>query len=150
MLLVYSRTLLWDEGEARELVQESLVTAWKNLRRFDVTRDVGAWLRGIVRNKWKEHCRRKGSRPEFAAGEPGEFEADLSAWESEKDRPLLEALQECRDKLPDGLGDAVNQFYYEGLSGAEAAEKLGVNAATLRKRLERARIALHECLKSEL
>ena len=148
MLLVYARTLLRDEGEARELVQDTLVTAWKNLTRFDVTRDIGSWLRGIVRNKWREHCRREGKRAEFAVGDPGSVEADLAAWERLKDKPLFEALQDCRERLPAALAGAVQAYYYEGLSGAEAAARLKVNEATLRKRLERARHALHDCMES--
>ena len=150
MMLVYSRTLLWDEVEARDLVQESLVTAWKTMQRFDTTRDPGAWLRGIVRNKWREHCRRRGSRPDFAIGDPEKLETDLSAWELENERTQFEALQACRDKLPAALADAVQAFYYDGLNGAESAKQLGVNAPTLRKRLERARLALHECMKTKI
>jgi RNA polymerase sigma-70 factor (ECF subfamily) len=149
MMLVYARTLLRDEVDARELVQESLVTAWENMNRFDVTRDVGAWLRGIVRNKWREHCRRVGSRPDFAVSDPAALEAELSSWHDEAEKPLFEALQECRDLLPEALADAVQAFYYDGMNGAEASEQLGVNAATLRKRLERARLALHQCLQSK-
>ena len=149
MLLVYARTLLRDEGEAREVVQESLVTAWENMQRFDVTRDAGAWLRGIVRNKWREHCRRVGRRPDFAVSDPAALEADLSTWHDEAEKPLFEALQECRDLLPAALADAVQAYYYDGLTGAEASAQIGVNAATLRKRLERARLALHECLQSK-
>jgi len=41
LLLVYARTLVRDEGDARELVQDALLAAWKNLKKFDVTRDRG-------------------------------------------------------------------------------------------------------------
>ena len=149
-LLVYARTLIRDEGDARELVQDALVAAWKSMKRFDVTRDPGAWLRGIVRNKWRDYCRRRGRRPEFTDEQLAELEADLADWEAQEQRPVFSALQECREKLPEAFGEAVQVFYYDGLSGAEAAERLGIQPATLRKRLERARAALHECLKNEI
>ena len=81
-------------------------------------------------------------------GDPERVEADLAAWERLKDRPLFEALQDCRERLPEALAAAVQAFYYDGLSGAEAAARLKVNEATLRKRLERARHALHDCMES--
>jgi RNA polymerase sigma-70 factor (ECF subfamily) len=149
LLLVYARTLVRDEGDARELVQDALLAAWKNLKKFDVTRDRGAWLRGIVRNKWRDYCRHKGRRPLIADEELVELEADLSAWERDRQGPVFDALQECRDKLPEAFSEAVEAFYYEGLSGEEAAEHLGVQPGTFRKRLERARAVLHDCLESE-
>ena len=79
LLLVYARTLVRDEGDARELVQDALLAAWKNLKRFDVTRDRGAWLRGIVRNKWRDYCRQKGRRPLIADEGLAELEGDLSS-----------------------------------------------------------------------
>ena len=146
-MLVYARSLVRDEGEARDLVQDSLVAAWKSMGRFDVKRDCGAWLRGIVRNKWKDYCRRLGRRPQFADGDLAELETFLvQSEEASPTRDRFAALRECRDKLPASFAEAVACFYDEGLSGEEAATRLKLNASTLRKRLERAREALRLCL----
>ncbi|MDA1005875.1 MAG: RNA polymerase sigma factor [Verrucomicrobia bacterium] len=148
LLLVYARSLVRDASDAQELVQEALVAAWKNLTRFDVTKDFGSWLRGIVRNKWKDHCRRMGRRPEFAEEELGRLEASISAWEAKgtETGAVFGALEHCRRRLPQAFSEAIDTYYYEGLSGEEAAEKLGINASTMRKRLERARTALRDCM----
>ena len=151
LLLVYARSLVRDEEEARELVQEALVAAWKNLTRFDVTKDLGGLLRGIVRNKWRDYCRRLGRRPEFADEELGQLEASVSAWEAKSmdANPAFGALEHCRGRLPEAFSEAIETFYYEGLSGEEAATKLGVNPSTMRRRLERARAALRDCMSQE-
>ena len=148
MLLVYARSLVRDGEAARELVQDALVAAWRNMGRFDVTKDFGSWLRGIVRNKWRDYCRRMGRRPKFAEEDLAELESSIASWHERPDQggTVFGTLEDCRGKLPAAFGDAVNCFYYEGLSGDEAAEKLGINAGTLRKRLERARTALRECM----
>jgi len=44
------------------------------------------------------------------------------------------------------LAGSHHPFYDEECSGDEAAASLDVNPATLRKRLERARAALRDCL----
>jgi len=56
-LLSYARALAGAEATARDLLQDALVAAWQNLGRFEVTRDFASWIRGILRNKWREHCR---------------------------------------------------------------------------------------------
>lgn len=147
LLLAYARTLVRDEGDAKELVQEAFLAAWKNMQTFDVSRDRGAWLRGIVRNKWKDYCRQRGRRPLVSEEDLATLEGDLTSWER-KEQPVFEALQECRERLPEAFSEAVQAYYYEGYSSEEAAQRLGIQPATLRKRLERARAALQECLKT--
>ena len=57
-LLVYARALSHDVLTAREIVQDAFVVAYEKMDTFDVTRDFPAWMRGIVRNKWREWLRR--------------------------------------------------------------------------------------------
>ena len=144
MMLVYARTLLRDETVAREVVQEALVAAWKGMERFDVTRDVGSWLRGIVRNKWKDVCRKSGRKIEFG-------EEDLEYLESKMEalgaRPaLFDDLADCREKLPAEMQQVVALSYDEGMKSEAVGEQVGVSASTVRKRLERARSLLKDCL----
>ena len=61
-LLIYARVLTREDHQSRDIVQESFVTAWENMERFDVTRDFGSWLRGIVCNKWRETMRRNNKQ----------------------------------------------------------------------------------------
>jgi DNA-directed RNA polymerase specialized sigma24 family protein len=55
-------------------------------------------------------------------------------------------LESCLSKLPETLLQAVKSFYYEGNSTDEAAGDLAIGGATLRKRLQRARVSLKECV----
>jgi RNA polymerase sigma-70 factor (ECF subfamily) len=144
MMLVYARTLLRDEELARKVVQEALLAAWRGMERFDVSRDTGAWLRGIIRNKWKDACRREGRRPEFTE-ENLEY-LDLKM-ERLSERPaIFDDLAECREKLPEDMKEVIRLSYDEGAKSEEAGEHMGIAAATVRKRLERARILLRDCL----
>lgn len=144
MMLVYARTLLRDEVVAREVVQDSLVAAWKGMERFDVTRDVGSWLRGIVRNKWKDVCRKEGRKREFAEEDLEYLESQMEAL---TERPqVFDDLADCRGKLPAEMNEVVRLSYDEGLKSGAVGEKLGVSSASVRKKLERARSLLKECL----
>lgn len=148
-LQAYARVLAGHPDRARDLVQEAFVAAWQTLGRFDVTRDFGCWLRGIVRNKWREDCRKH--RREVTLGDPelARLEEAVRAWSAgEGEAGLLERLAACRAKLPPTLSLAVSAYYEDRLDGEAAAATLGIPAATFRKRLERARAALRLCLES--
>lgn len=148
-LLAYARVLAGHPERAKELVQDAFVAAWQTIGRFDVTRDFGSWLRGIVRNKWREDCRKH--RREVSLGDPelARLEEAVRAWSaSDGEAGLLDRLADCRSKLPDGLSHAVRAYYDESRDGDAAATSLGIPAATFRKRLERARAALRLCLET--
>ena len=139
-LLVYARAIVFDSDQARDLVQESCITAWSLFAKYDPTQaDFGTWLRGILRNKVRDwvKSRKGGKRPEIT------LDATFS---SETQQPAFDELQACIQKLPPELSQPVQLTYYQGHAGQEASDLIGINYATLRKRLSRARQALHECL----
>lgn len=143
-LLAYATALVKSEAAARDLVQDSCVAAWKSLAKFDVSRDFGTWMRGIVRNKWREHCRRY--RREVALDEETLSRLEDPFHSTAGDSELFVRLAECREKLPQPMADAVRAIYDEGRTSDEAAEVLQTKAPALRKRLERAREALRRCM----
>src|SRR5687768_10367216 len=61
MLTVYLRCAVRDPGTADDLFQETMLTAWKNLDKFDRSRPFGPWLRGIA-GKLVLAQRRKSAR----------------------------------------------------------------------------------------
>lgn len=146
-LLAYAKALTREDHTSRDLVQDAFVVAWRNLATFDVTRDFGSWMRGIVRNKWRESLR-KNSREVSLDDEVLEhLEADARQWQGLRDHGgVFARLEICLKKLPENLAEAVKAFYYDGYSTDEAADVLSVEGATLRKRLERARGGLRDCL----
>ena len=143
-LVAYATALVKSEAAARDLVQDSCVAAWQSLGKFDVSRDFGTWMRGIVRNKWREHCRKY--KREVALDEETLSRLEQPFEGSPEDADLFARLAECRSKLPEPMAEVVRVIYDEGRTSDEAAEILETKAPALRKRLERAREALRLCL----
>lgn len=151
-LLIYARALCRDQATASDLVQDSFVVAYEKVRTFDVTRDFATWMRGIVRNKYREWLR-KNKRYELTDGDIAQIDADVAAWQEKRNESgsaVFDALSRCLDRLPDNLKEAVHACYFEGRTGEEAAEVLGIAPAAVRKRLQRARTLLKQCLDRKL
>lgn len=151
-VLAYALALAGREDVAEDLAQDAFLVAQRELARFDPSRDFGAWLRGITRNKYLEWTRSGRTRSLDAAALDALDERhrawDRAAEEGRED--LLDALRACLRSLAGHLGDAVALFYTEKRPCAEIAARLGVAEDVVRKRLQRAREALSSCLKGKL
>jgi len=148
-LLAYATSITADENTARDVVQDAFVVAHRKLDEFDTSRDFAAWMRGIVRNRCHEARRTESRLVLVEASALEAIEQQHSAWdcaESEQDGCVMRALQGCLGKLPEMLHQAVNLFYLQRLSGAEVAARIGAEEATIRKRLQRARQTLGDCI----
>ncbi len=150
-LQVYTRAIVKDHHAAQDIVQDALVVAYGKFDQYDADLDFGKWLRGIIRHKCLDWFRKQKRTP-IADTEMVDLELDLAAWQAARDDgkdPMLESLVDCIAQLPEGLKDVVIEFYLQEQSGAETAERLEISAASVRKRLERARSQLYTCLTSK-
>ena len=152
-LLIYARALSNNEATAADLVQDAFISAWRNLGRFDVTRDFGAWLRGIIRNKWREHLRRHAREVDVDDATLEAWESRFAQWDINRNTgnaALLDTLDDCLKLLPDPMSETVRRFYYREEPGERIAAALGIDITTFRKRLQRARQTLRACLDRKL
>jgi RNA polymerase sigma-70 factor, ECF subfamily len=131
-LYVFAYRRLGDAQAAEEVVQDTLLRAWRSADRYDPDRGpVAAWLFAIARNLVIDHERRRESRPvtvalQTAVPEPGgEIERMLETWQ------VADALA----GLSAPHREVILTCHYRGHTIAEAASMLGVPDGTIKSRL---------------
>lgn len=143
------RGSIGDAGEALDLTQETFVSAFAALKRYDPGRPFGLWLARIALNKCRDWARRRKVRAFFRMARPIEdalgIASDSPSPEAEAgDRAELARVAAAMAGLPQNLRQVLVLRGVEGLSQAEAAEALGVTEKTVETRLYRARLRLTE------
>jgi len=137
-------TLTGSPADAEDLVQETVIRAFRALDRFD-GRHPRAWLLTILRNTNMNMHRRQ--RPDLvedwdAMGDPRPaFGAErlVSAEETVLDDILTEDLEAAVNSLDNRFRTVLLLVDVDRLTYAEAAEALGVPVGTVMSRLGRAR-----------
>jgi len=151
-LLAYALALSRRNDVAEDLAQDALLIAHRDLARFDATRDFGAWVRGIIRMKYLEwtrsHRLERMSEAQIEAIDAHHREWDRAAEEGRGD--ALAALRLCREELGDHISETLDLFYQDRRSCADIAARLGTSEVVVRKRLQRARDVLSDCLQKKL
>jgi RNA polymerase sigma-70 factor (ECF subfamily) len=61
--------ILGDEPQARDIVQESMITVWKTIYKIRSASSFKTWLYRIVVNKCYDQLRKRKRNPEFSADE---------------------------------------------------------------------------------
>lgn len=134
-LLVYARRHV-GATDAPDIVAETFAIAWR--RWHDVPVPATPWLFGTARHVVLNHLR--GQRRRVALSQRLRLLEDVAATDAEP-HDRAEALARLA-ALPEEQREALLLVSWDGLSSDAAATALGINAAALRKRLQRARAAL--------
>ncbi|WP_375757558.1 sigma-70 family RNA polymerase sigma factor [Corallococcus exercitus] len=140
-----------SEEDAKEVLQETLLAAFKGMHAFRGEAELSTWLYQVART----HCLRTRRK---RAGEPDTLEAlDAPAAaavhaeaaapdEGAHARQMGEVLQAAILALPDTYRETLILRDVEGLSAEEAAQVVGIEVRALKSRLHRARMQLREHL----
>src|SRR5262245_53821563 len=151
-LLSYALALTRRTDVAEDLAQEALLIAHRDLAKFDAARDFGAWVRGIIRLKYLEWTR-SHRLERMSEGQIEQIDAQHREWDraAEEGRgDALAALRLCREELGGHIVETLDQFYVSRRTCADIATRLGTTELVIRKRLQRARDVLGDCLKKRL
>lgn len=127
-----ARTLAQDRDDADDLVQESLIAAWR--RQPDASRPMRAWLTKVVRDLAGMKRRSEHRR---AAREAVTDEAQAPAAPDEllEQMRLHRLLVDLVLELDEPYRSTIIAHFVEGRTSASIARSLGIPAGTVRKRL---------------
>jgi RNA polymerase sigma-70 factor (ECF subfamily) len=134
-----------DRQRAEDLVQETLLRAWRHPTAMDPSQgSVRAWLFTTARNLAIDAWRRRNVRvPEVVTDQLPEPIPDVN----EADR-AVEAwtIADALNKLTPAHREVLMECFYQGRSVAEAAARLGVPPGTIKSRTHYALRALRVVL----
>jgi RNA polymerase sigma-70 factor (ECF subfamily) len=149
MLYRVARALTGQPADAEDLVQETLLRAYRSIDRFDGEHP-RAWLRTILRNA--EHNRHRRQRPHLL-DDPGQALDTLRGHRDDGnpehlvvDHCFAAEVETAFNALPDKHRHVLAIVDIEGLSHADAAKALRIPVGTVMSRLHRARARIRRHL----
>lgn len=161
-LVAVTRRMLGSDDEARDVVQEAFVSAFRSLDRFEGQSRLSTWLHRIAVNAALMRLRRRRRKPETSIEEllpgfleDGHFEDQPARWRAPADDLLgrdevRRSVRDAIDRLPEGHRTVLLLRDIEELDTAEVAEMLDITPGAVKTRLHRARAALRELIDPEL
>lgn len=148
-----------NREDARDIVQEAFVKAYRNLKTYRREASFHTWLYRIAMNLAIDHLRRSTRHPtheyedQVEADEPeGDYKADHLQRHPGRDlerQRLYSKIMAAMQQLPPDQREVVLLREIEGLSYKEIAEMMEIPEGTVMSRLFYARKKLQEILKDE-
>ncbi len=155
LLTAYAFSLLNNWTEAEDVVQDAILFVDRNPEKYDPTRPLLPWARGIVRIKCLNLIRSR--QREVSADEQqiavlldhhlDELWDEAAAAEMAK---RITALRHCMNELPARACRLLHDFYVDRTPGKDLAERERMNFNNLRSQLHRLRNRLRDCVSGRL
>lgn len=114
------------EEEAKDVYQDALVVLWQKAKNpeFILSSKISTYLYSVCMNLWRKELERKSKLTSNEGVDPGE---EMPLEEQEKSQ----LIQNCLNELGDTCKQILLYYYFDRLSMAEIAEKMGfANADT--------------------
>jgi RNA polymerase sigma-70 factor (ECF subfamily) len=142
-LRAFARSLCGNPHQADDLVQETLVKAWKNQTSFVAGSNLKAWLFTILRNTFLSDRRKKKNEVE---DQDGILAAQVSVHGDQLGHMDMIDFEKAFAKLPEDQREALVLIGAEGFSYEDAALMCGCAVGTIKSRVNRARGRLCELM----
>jgi len=146
--------MLGEEDQAKDIVQETMVTIWQKIRKIKSAGGYKTWIYRIVVNKCYDHLRKKKRHPEYAVDE--QTWALISNIISEGPSAELENRETSQiiSLLTNRLSPKQKAVFIlseiEEMSGDEISEITGMHKSVIKANLHYARKNISEMIEKYL
>lgn len=148
-----------DRAQAEDILQEVYVNVWRSAGGFDAAQSQPlTWLTSIARNRAIDGLRRAQTQPHLQSATTDNDEDpdvyDTTADDQPGPLDLLSrasdarALSHCMQDLSAPQRQSLALAFYDGLSHAEVADKMGEPLGTVKSWVRRALLSLKSCLEN--
>lgn len=128
-------------ADVDDLVQETLLHAWRNREQFRSEASPVTWVLSIAKNRVRMRLRALGARPAFGSIDREELPAEVV-----RSPEAAAAIRCALDAIDPEYAEVLVRRYLEGRSVREIAGALNESEKAVESRLHRAREALREKL----
>ena len=161
-LLAVARRLVGNDEDARDVVQDAMLSAYRSIDKFEAHSRVSTWLHRIVVNAGLMKLRTRRRKPEESIEpllptfrEDGHYRTELPAWAAASDETaerneMQQIVREAILNLPEAYREVVVMRDIEEQDTATTAAALGITPNAVKIRLHRARQALRTQLEQHL
>lgn len=146
-----------NRDDAEDLLQETILRAYRFFHQFTEGTNCRAWLLTILYNNFRNTYRRESREQPAASSE--EFEREIEAQSMQHDQTRINPeeligshhlghrLEAALDQLPHDFREALLLVDVQELNYQEVATVLGVPLGTIKSRVSRARAQMREALR---
>jgi len=156
-----ARSIVRDDWEAEDVLQEAYFRAFSSLASFRGDSSLSTWLTRIVVNEALQRMRRHTDTPVAHIEPPPEPHADIIPFPLSGQHPvdperaasqheICRLLEKEIDRLPEEFRTVLVARIIEGLSIEETADLYGIRPETVKTRLHRARKLLKSSLEEHI
>ena len=149
-LRLFVRSLLFNQEESREVMQEVAIVLW---RKFDESLDsieFRRWAFGVARMEALTFRRDRARDRHIFGDDIAQLIEKTALAETTTLERERNALEKCVEKLPHEQRELVDTAYEPGVNMQDLARSLGWTSMALYKRLHRIRLQLMECTRREM
>ncbi|MGZ8517781.1 MAG: RNA polymerase sigma factor [Chitinophagaceae bacterium] len=137
-----------NRADAEDILQESFIDAFVQLRSFENKATFGAWLKQIV--VFKSIALLKKRKLSFAGLEKETEElADENMPDENEIEFTVQGIKKAMNQLPDGYRAVLSLYLLEGYDHEEIAEIMRISQSTVRTQYKRGKQKLLQILKKE-
>jgi RNA polymerase sigma-70 factor (ECF subfamily) len=155
-----ARSVLRNNADAEDAVQEAYVSAFTHLASYRGESSLAAWLSRIVMNEALGRLRQVRPTVALDALASSQTEAEIIQFPRSNpnddpertmaQRQILELVERATDELPDAYRLVFVARVIEGMSVEQTADLLDIRAETVKTRLHRARQLVRDQLSKQI
>lgn len=142
-----ARSILQDDADAEDALQEGYIRAYRNMASFRGEASLSTWLTRIIVNQALEGRRRRSHIPQ-SEGDIEELAGAMESGETPESLTMRAQLRRLIEASIDGLPETYRTVFIlravEGSSVEETAASLGISEANVKTRFLRARALLRD------
>lgn len=162
VLFCYALRQTSNRDVAEDLVQETLLAAWRGRHHFQGHATERSWLIGILKHKISDHYRRLARSRESLCENADALDTRLfrhngswreapSAWgrdplDAAQSEAFMTALNHCLQGVPDNQRDAFLLRELGEMDASAVSQSMAISTNNLYVLLHRARLQLRRCL----
>jgi len=150
--------ILHNYHDSEDALQDGLLSALRHIGQFKGNSQFSTWLFSIIRNSALAKLRKQRAHPSVSIDDPGlEDDIEFGSPEIPADpgpdperrcaqSELSSQFAHTLESLPANYRAIIRLCDFEGFSGKEAAQRLGLTVSALKAQHHRARLAIRESM----